>query len=166
MKHCTSIKARLTKCEFITEEMMLAWDEDVSQRSVSFGGEQGHFITCWLILDEDFGFVWLFHLFVEQLLDDCSDRQTLLNRVIRNKTDNFNKKLNHTWLNKKKTNTFTECEVQPNTFRHSSFLTPRKVKRVQTSVFWYRAPAAVRIWCIVVECERKPCVLHSFSFRI
>lgn len=57
MKHCTKIEASLTKDEFTTEEMMLVRDEDVSQRSVSFGGEQGHSITCWLILDEDFGFV-------------------------------------------------------------------------------------------------------------
>lgn len=40
VEHCTKIMMR--------QETVLVWDDNVSQRSVYFGGKQGNFITFWL----------------------------------------------------------------------------------------------------------------------
>lgn len=66
----------------------LGLDEDVSSCS-------GHFITFWLQFAQRFWLDFIFHLFVEHLLDACSGRQTLHVGFIRTKTEHFNKELNH-----------------------------------------------------------------------
>lgn len=76
-------KHRWGRYNFITEEMVFVWEEDVKGQLV-WGGEQGQFITIWLSFWSKIlaSFPLVYWANSEQLSDVFNDRQTLHDLVL------------------------------------------------------------------------------------